>query len=99
MLIVGLIMIVASAVCSVAAVRLTSRTNPGVLVPLMSNPPTRSRLGTALTFGALALMIWGGNLADDVLGPWVFAILIVVVLGPYLVVRAWHNRRVAAAGR
>jgi len=99
MLIVGLIMIVASAVCSVAAVRLTSKSNPGVLIPLMSNPPSRSRLSTVFTIGALVLMIWGGNLADDVIGPWVFVILIVVVLGPYLVVRLWHNRRVAAAAR
>ena len=97
MFVIGLIMIVASAVCSVAAVRQTSRANPGVFIPLMSNPPTRSRLGIGLTFGALALMIWGGNLADDVLGPYVFAILIVVIVGPYLVVRALHNRRVAAA--
>lgn len=96
MFIVGIIMIAASAVCSVAAVRLLSRANPGAHIPVWSNPPTRSRLGTGLTLAAVALMIWGGNLADDVLGPWVFVTLIIVVIGPFLGMRAWHNRTVAA---
>lgn len=95
MFIVGLIMIVASAGCSVAAVRLTSRSNPGVRIPLLRNVPTPSRRGTTFTLGALVLMIWGGNLADDVLGLWVFAVLVIVVIVPFLAMRAWHNRRVA----
>ena len=97
MFIVGLIMIVASAVCSVAAVRQTSRANPGVLIPLLSNPPTRSRRGTLFLVATALLVIWGGNLADDALGPWVFAILIVILVVPHFVMRAVHNRTVAAA--
>ncbi|MDH6235876.1 hypothetical protein [Cryobacterium sp. CG_9.6] len=95
MFILGIIMIVASAVCSVAAVRLTSRANPGVFIPLLSNPPARSRAGTALMLSTVGLMIWGGNLVTADLGGFVFLILIVVVLGPYLAVRFVHNRAVA----
>ena len=95
MFIVGIIMIVASAACSVAAVRLTSRANPGVYIPLMSNPPSRSRVGTVLTLSTVVLMIWGGNLATAELGGFVFLILIVVIVGPYLAVRFFHNRTVA----
>ncbi|TDW30629.1 hypothetical protein [Cryobacterium psychrophilum] len=95
MFILGIIMIVASAVCSVASVRLTSRANPGVHIPLWSNPPSRSRAGTVLTVSTLVLMIWGGNLATEQLGSFVFLILIAVVVGPYLVVRLFHNRTVA----
>lgn len=97
MFVVGLIMIVASAVCSVAAVRQTSRANPGVLIPLLKNPPTRSGRGTVFLVATALLVIWGGNLADDALGPWVFAILIVILIVPHFVMRTLHNRKVTAA--
>jgi pilus assembly protein TadC len=50
-----------------------------------------------LNVGAIALVIWGANIMTPQIGAWAFALLIAAVLVPFIVIRAWHNRRVAAA--
>ncbi|WP_166789396.1 hypothetical protein [Cryobacterium sp. TMS1-20-1] len=48
-----------------------------------------------LNVGAVALVIWGANLMTPEIGAWAFVLLTIAVLGPFIVIRAWHNGRVA----
>ncbi|WP_105034888.1 hypothetical protein [Cryobacterium aureum] len=92
----GTILVLAGFACGIYAVLQLVWANPAVPLPLFTSPPSRPRASVLLNVGAVALVIWGANLMTPDIGAWAFVLLIVAVLLPFLVIRAWHNGLVAA---
>ncbi|TFB73294.1 hypothetical protein E3O06_08690 [Cryobacterium glaciale] len=93
----GTILVLAGFACGTFGVLLVARANPTTPLPLFASPPSRPRASVLLNVGAVALVIWGANLMTPDIGAWAFVLLIAAVLVPFIVIRAWHNRRVATA--
>ncbi|TFD06446.1 hypothetical protein [Cryobacterium sp. TMT1-66-1] len=92
----GTILVLAGFVCGTYGVIVLVRANPTTPLPMFTSPPSRPRASVLLNVGAVALVIWGANLMTPDIGAWAFLLLILAVLGPFIVIRAWHNGRVAA---
>lgn len=91
----GTILVLAGFACGVLYVLRLARANPTAPLPLFANPPSRPRASVLLNVGAIGLVIWGANIMTPDIGAWAFVLLIAAVLVPFIVIRAWHNRRVA----
>ena len=96
-IIYGSIFVLAGFIAAVFSALQLARANPSVPLPLFAAAPNRPRISIFLNVGSTALVIWGANIMTSGLGPWVFLLLFVALLAPFLVIRTWHNRRVAAA--
>ncbi len=93
----GTILVLGGFVCGVFYVLRLAWANPTAPLPLFANPPSRPRASVLLNVAAIGLVIWGANIMTPDIGAWAFVLLIAAVLVPFIVIRAWHNRRVAAA--
>ncbi|TFC29911.1 hypothetical protein E3O25_03875 [Cryobacterium sp. TMT1-3] len=92
----GTILVLAGFACGIFGVLSVAWANPTAPLPLFTSPPSRPRASVLLNVGAVALVIWGANLMTPDIGAWAFVLLIAAVLVPFIVIRTWHNRRVAA---
>ncbi|TFD49411.1 hypothetical protein E3T43_09770 [Cryobacterium sp. Hh7] len=91
----GTILVLAGFACAVYGVLLVAWANPTTPLPMFTSAPSRPRASVLLNVGAVALVIWGANLMTPEIGAWAFVLLTIAVLGPFIVIRAWHNGRVA----
>ena len=91
----GTILVLAGLACGTFGVLVLVRANPTTPLPLFTSAPIRPRASVLLNVGAVALVICGANLMTPDIGAWAFVLLIMAVLGPFIVIRAWHNGRVA----
>ena len=92
----GTLLVLAGCLCSISSVVRLARANPATTLPLLKSAPSQPFASTLLNLAGIALVIWGANLMTPTIGGWAFALLIVTALGPFFVVRRWHNQRVTA---
>ena len=94
----GTILVLAGCFCSISSVVRLTRANPATTLPLFRSAPSQPQASNLLNLAGIALIIWGANLMTPTIGAWAFALLIVTALGPFFVIRRWHNARVGAHG-
>jgi Flp pilus assembly protein TadB len=92
----GTILVLAGFACGAFGVLVLARANSTTPLPMFTSAPSRPRASVLLNVGSVALVIWGANIMTPDIGGWAFVVLIVAGLVPFLAVRLWHNRRVAA---
>ena len=93
----GTLLVLAGFCCSISSALRLARANPAEALPMFRSAPSQPRASTLLNLAGIALVIWGANLMTPSIGAWAFALLVVTALGPFVVVRRWHNHRVTAA--
>ncbi|SEB70775.1 hypothetical protein SAMN04489806_1564 [Paramicrobacterium humi] len=97
MTVLGLALLLASAISGFVSMRLLSQANSGVLMPWWHAPEVRSLPATVCRSVSAALAFVGASLAAQSIGYWSIVLVLCVFAAPMLV-QVRHNRQLLAVG-